>query len=243
MLGTQVVTIPGSAAYFSRAEPYLCGNHRIALRAEIVRELIGHPAGKRIIDLGCGNGALSLPLARDNDVILVDNSAAMLDAARKLAERLGVDRYETIEADACEVHLEAADIVLAVGLLAHVGSSAQVVEAVTRHLKPGGVALLQFSDAGRPLNRIASVLLALRGRRYRRTWRKDIFDLVSANGLRVVGERSHLLILPGVHRLMGKALIPFDRFVRRQTLLARNGVDTILLLARGEAGGSARCAA
>lgn len=227
-----MVTIPESATYFARAEPYLRGNHRIALRAEIAAELLGNPVGQRIIDLGCGNGALSLPLATGNNIVLVDNSEAMLEAATKVAARLGVDRYEMVREDACAVNLPAADIVLAIGLLAHVDNSADVIDVVARHLKPGGKALVQFSDAGRPFNRIGNFLLALRGRRYRRTSRREILDLFETNGLHLVDERSHLLILPGVHRLIGRGLIPYDRFVRRHPRLAKNGVDTILLVER-----------
>src|SRR4051794_31213215 len=115
-----MVTSPTSAAYFATPEPYLKQNHRIALRSEIVTELVGRPEGKRILDLGCGNGAVSLPLAVRNSVILVDNSAAMLNEARRFAEALRLRSYELHQADANDVNIEPVDVILALGLLAHV---------------------------------------------------------------------------------------------------------------------------
>lgn len=225
----RVSTNPSSAAYFSKAEPYLRRNYRIEARSELVRDLIGRPSGARILDLGCGNGAISLQYAASNSVILVDNSAAMLDAAGRKATELGV-AYSALQADACDVEVEPVDIVLAIGILAHVAESEGLIAAAARNLKSGGRLVLQFSDAGLPLNRLGSVLFRLRGRRYRRTPRAEILEIAEANALRLVGERSHLLVVPGMPRLIGRLLLPYDRLVRRLPWLARHGLDTLLLL-------------
>jgi hypothetical protein len=74
------------------------------------------------------------------------------------------------------------------------------------------------------------MLFRLRGRDYRPTRRADILAMAAANGLSLVGERSHLLVLPGMPRLLGAALVPYDRFIRRHPALARHGVDSLLLL-------------
>jgi 2-polyprenyl-3-methyl-5-hydroxy-6-metoxy-1,4-benzoquinol methylase len=227
-----VTTNPVSAAYFATAEPYLTRNHRIELRSEIVGELIGQPHGKRILDLGCGNGAVSLPFARSNSVILVDSSAAMLDAARRCAHELDVKQYALVQADACDVDVDPVDIVLALGVLAHVDSDTDIIRAIARNLKPGGLAVLQLSDANRPLNRVGNILFRLRGRRYRRTLRTEILQIVANEGLCLVKEQSHLLVLPGMPRLMGRALVPYDRLTRRYPRLAGHGLDTLMLLAR-----------
>ena len=239
-----MATNPISAAYFADAEPYLKRNHRITLRSEIVGELVGQPRGKRILDLGCGNGAISLPLAEHNSVILVDNSAAMLSAAERHAKTLNIENYEAIHADVCGVSVEPVDIVLALGVLAHVDESLAVLQAMARNLKPGGVAVLQFSDSRRLLNRLSQLLFRVRGRQYRKTPRGEILKAADATGLRLVDERSHLLIIPGMPRLMGRTLLTYDRFLRRRhPKLSAHGLDTLLLLAKPVKTASGSCAA
>jgi ubiquinone/menaquinone biosynthesis C-methylase UbiE len=225
-----VSTNPTSAAYFAKAEPYLKGNHRIALRRELVGELIGTPRGKRILDLGCGDGGVSLPLGDANDLILVDNSQAMLDAAAAQAKRLGVSAFTAIRADAADLDIEPADIVLALGVLAHVERSEDVFAAIARNLKPRGQAVVQFSDASRLVNLLGRPLFALRRRCYRPTPRREVLRIAADHGLALVDERSHLLVLPGVPRLLGSRLLAFDRFVRARPWLASQGADTLLLL-------------
>ncbi|QKS73043.1 methyltransferase domain-containing protein [Paenalkalicoccus suaedae] len=58
-----------------------------------------------IVDLACGTGRLTLPLAkRGYDIIGVDSHARMLDAARKKAEALGVE-VDWQEQDATKLRL------------------------------------------------------------------------------------------------------------------------------------------
>jgi uncharacterized protein (TIGR03086 family) len=60
-------------------------------------ERIGVTAGMRVLDLGCGDGTTAIPEAqRGADVLGVDISTNLLAAARRRAQRLGVEnvRYE-----------------------------------------------------------------------------------------------------------------------------------------------------
>ena len=51
-------------------------------------------------------------------------------------------------------------------------------------------------------------------------------------GLTPVAQKSHLLILPGVSRLLGRTLLSYDRLVRRTAWLERHASETLLLLRR-----------
>jgi trans-aconitate methyltransferase len=63
---------------------YAANGRFVATLASGVVELLAPHAGERILDLGCGDGALTEQLAAMGaKVVGVDNSPAMLDAARK----------------------------------------------------------------------------------------------------------------------------------------------------------------
>lgn len=221
-----------SARYFSAAEPYLRGNHRIELRREIVRELLGSPQGKRILDIGCGNGEISLQFAATNKVTLVDNSPAMLDAAQANARRIGASDCDFVLGDVVGLEAPPFDIVIAVGLLAHVDDLSSAMAAIAGNVRSGGSLILQFSDGAKLVNRIGHVLLRARGRRYKSMTRNDVLIEARANGLVLSDERNHLLIVPGMHRLIGAGLLPYDRFVRRHPRLAHHGAETIALMTK-----------
>jgi SAM-dependent methyltransferase len=58
------------------------------------------PQGLRAIDLGCGDGALTMEIARFADsVVGVDSNAALLARARAVAARRGVTNVEFVEGD------------------------------------------------------------------------------------------------------------------------------------------------
>ncbi|MEA3063668.1 MAG: hypothetical protein QOJ27_96 [Sphingomonadales bacterium] len=70
---------------------------------------IGPVAGSRILDVGCGAGALTLAAAAEGGQCLgVDISAILIEAARARADRRGVDTAEFVQADAQTHRFEAA---------------------------------------------------------------------------------------------------------------------------------------
>jgi SAM-dependent methyltransferase len=80
-------------------------------RVEAVNELLlrysGVRAGEAALEIGCGTGAFTVPLAvavgRDGSVVGADISAAMLAAARRRLAEAALDHVSLIEADA-QIH-------------------------------------------------------------------------------------------------------------------------------------------
>lgn len=74
----------------------------------LVLEEIGPVAGRRILDVGCGAGALTLAAARRGGQGLgVDISAPLIEAARARADRLGLATARFVQADAQTHRFEA----------------------------------------------------------------------------------------------------------------------------------------
>lgn len=110
--------------------------------AELDRQFGAELAHATIVDLGCGGGLLSIPLAeRGARVTGVDRSAGSLGAAELAARRSRVaDRCHFVVADLCDTGLpsKSYDIALLSDVIEHLESPAAALREAARLLKPGG---------------------------------------------------------------------------------------------------------
>ncbi len=118
------------------------------LRDEICRRLGRDPdlrrplIGLSILDIGCGGGLLSEPLARlGADVTGLDAAPEGIAAASAHAEMMGLAiHYETGAIEHfSDTHIDAFDVVLAMEVLEHVESLPDFYAAAARALGPGGL--------------------------------------------------------------------------------------------------------
>lgn len=138
---------------------------------ESVLELVEAEAGGLVVDLGCGNGALTQKLAdRGYRVLGVDDSAEMVAEARALHPGLPFQK-----GDAVTFQLEEkADIIFSNAVLHWIDGSRQQALArnVAAQLKPGGQFIFEFGGKG-CAERVHSSLerqFARRGLAYPRTF-------------------------------------------------------------------------
>lgn len=96
--------------------------------------------GKSLLDLGCGDGTYSIPaFQRGARVTGVDISDGMLDSARRRAAACGASvEWRRASAESLPYDPGTFDIVLAVTILCFVKNPLQVVQEVSRVLRPGG---------------------------------------------------------------------------------------------------------
>lgn len=127
---------------YDRAKPWLPFLDLPLLTARLFDHL-GDIRGRRILDLGTGNGFLAAALAhRGAEVVAIDVSRASLDLARQRAERSGVlDRITFHLASAEETGLPDASCDAACGIfvLHHTRLDASAAE-LSRVLRPGAPA-------------------------------------------------------------------------------------------------------
>jgi 2-polyprenyl-6-hydroxyphenyl methylase/3-demethylubiquinone-9 3-methyltransferase len=152
-------------------------------------------AGLRILDIGCGGGILSEPLARIGaDVVGADPSEDNIAAATAHANESGIDiDYRATTAEELARANERFDIVLAMEVVEHVADVALFVKACAAMVKPGGLMIAAT------INRtVKSFALAIVGAEYvlrwlpRGTHRWDKF--VTPNELEIALEQSALRI-------------------------------------------------
>jgi ArsR family transcriptional regulator len=114
-----------------------------ALRARAVSRLV--QPGLRVLDVGTGTGILAVELARLGlQVVAVDHSARMLDAARAKLQRAGVDGIQLRRGDASSLPVGDAEVdaALAHMVLHYLPSPAEAVREMARCVEPGGAVVV-----------------------------------------------------------------------------------------------------
>lgn len=129
------------------AKGYTSGFAFVHQYGEGVLDLIDAAPGSHIVDLGCGNGALSEKLiARGYRVTAIDASSDMLAQARALHPDIPF-----VQADATDFTLpEPADVIFSNAVFHWIDREKQplLAAAIARNLKPGGQLVCEFGGYG-----------------------------------------------------------------------------------------------
>ena len=123
--------------------------------------------GLRILDIGCGGGILSEPLARlGAEMVGADPSEENINVARMHAENVGVPvGYRVTTAEELAAANERFDVVLAMEVVEHVANVDAFIATCATMVKPGGLMIIAT------LNRtLKSFALAIVGAEYVLRW-------------------------------------------------------------------------
>lgn len=155
-------------------------------------------AGKRALDVGCGAGLLTEPLARlGAEVTGIDAAPESIAVAKAHAAGQGLTiDYRAGEVSQLEAEAKRFDLVTSMEVIEHVADPATFVSALAALLAPGG--LLVVSTPNRtPQSRLAMITLGEGlGRIPKGThdWNKfltpdELADMLTATGLTVIDRR------------------------------------------------------
>ena len=107
----------------------------------ILRRLRRHDA-KKVLDLGCGNGAFTVMMAQHGlEVVGMDYSVSGIAIAQKNAPDVRFEQFDTLS-DLPEEHWGRYDAVTAVEVIEHLPLPRRLMQNAAAALKPGGVFIL-----------------------------------------------------------------------------------------------------
>ncbi len=176
---------------------YICAQ----IAAEFGRDLAGDSPfrGLRILDIGCGGGLLSEPMARlGADVVGADAAERNIPVARLHAKQSGLKiDYRHTTAEALAEAGELFDVVLNMEVVEHVADPQIYLTACRELLKPGGLMLCSTINRNPK-----SFMMAIVGAEYVMRWLpkgthdwskfitpEELFDLLKGAGLEPVDRK------------------------------------------------------
>ncbi len=199
-----------------RATPLGAITERV--ETDLIFELASPLTGKRLLDVGTGDGHYAMEAAERGAVVTaIDSSPQMLQAAGEHALRRGLRLELTVgKAEALPFEADSFDVVLAVTVLCLIPEASQAVREMARVLAPGGRLIL--GDLGRfnvwaAKRRVRSWFRASIWRQARFRSRRQLRELARTAELQVVAVRGAVHFPPSAH--LARLLAPLDPFLTR----------------------------
>ena len=225
-------------ALFDQTDGYLRKRFDVELRALIVREPLGEVHDSNILDIGCGDGSISLQFAKpSNRIVLLDLSDKMLELAKKNTPEEVRESVEFVNSSVDEFEPgRQFDVVLVIGVLAHVSSVEGLIRRITQLLKPGGRCVIQSTDndklTGKWMNFYYRLRDALRGKRRHRLniiSGTKVTALAREHGLRQIAGRRYCSPMLGMGNLPNEWLYRYELYTLTNRWISRMGSETVRL--------------
>lgn len=223
-------------AFFNNSSIYLSNRPSIWLRSEIIKKLVGDSKQKSILDIGCGDGSLSLPLVENNTVTFLDLSLSMLEEVKKKLPPECHLHIHILHGNFEDLSFSSEyDIILCIGVLAHVKDVENVILKISQLIRPSGKVLFQISDTrhlyyrfrslfrsksntyGYSLNKISPEKLQSVAETYGLKIKKYVKYPVAVSMLRILGTKGSFRVLKAIYKikmlrfLSSEHLIMFER--------------------------------
>jgi ubiquinone biosynthesis O-methyltransferase len=160
------------------------------LERRLILDLVGDVAGRKILDVGCGDGTFALELTKRGAIVTgIDSSPAMIDAAKRRATQHNADiTFQVAMAEHLPFPAEHFDVITAITILCFVEDAAPVFREIARVLRPGG--RLVIGELGKWSTWAAA--RRLRAWLGSRLWRRGRFR--TANELRGLARQAGLTV-------------------------------------------------
>ena len=203
--------------YYEDTQRYLSRrSFDIKVRAETVQSFVENGKFARILDIGCGDGTISLQLlSKETSLTLLDISERMLWIARSRIPPEFSDNVEVVNDNLMNAQFETRpfDLIICIGVLAHTDSPTEFVARMVSLLKPGGTLILEFTDSFHFMGRFFRVVFAVWGLVQPIGWtlnflsRGQVLKILGKHNLTTRAIFRYSLPLPGMHRFFSQATL------------------------------------
>jgi SAM-dependent methyltransferase len=196
---------------FENATHYL-GNRRvdIRVRTNAVKKFAETIRWERLLDIGCGDGSVSLPLVSAKScATFLDLSSSMTDRVREKIPKIYTEHVQVRNEDFMTAAFDSQfDLIVSVGVMAHVDCPEKFVSKIISLLRPNGHAIIEFTDCRHITGRLARFtsnlkeLIAPPSYRTNRLSFGEVAEIFKTQHLRLVSVfRYATLPIPGVQRI------------------------------------------
>lgn len=205
--------------FFNTPSNYLVKRYGLLIRRDLIKLLLKGEdfRNKTIADIGCGDGSLSVPfLGISKSLTLIDIAQPMLDLAKQNMIR------QWGEADLIKLRLwrgdirernqdDQFDLILVIGVLAHVDNVQLFMECIYKVLEPDGKVVIQLSTWFHPLI-IFSSIMSHRKYKVNRLSLSEVKKIVEHCGFEIKGSRQYSFPFPGMRFLNDNFLYRIQSF-------------------------------
>jgi len=135
---------------FERPQWYVTSQaFNIKIRVETIKEFTRNLKPESILDIGCGDGSLSLPLLTEsNHITFLDRSKSMLDLVWSRIPSGWTDRISLLNMDFMDARFgeQKFDLIICVGVMAYIADRRSFIRKTASLLRPSGTLIIECSD-------------------------------------------------------------------------------------------------
>lgn len=178
-------------AFFEKTDVYLTYNYNLRIRAETLGYFIHDLEFDRVLDMPCGTGDISAPfIHKFGRLTMMDFSENMIATAKKRVSDDQKSKVDFVHGDfySHDFGENQYDMVMNIGILAHISNPHEFVKETMKLVKPGGYLIMQNTDSEHWFAKLIHLYLAMRravGKdkyKLNKVAQKDLLSQITAGG-------------------------------------------------------------
>lgn len=143
--------------FFEQTDVYLTYDYNLRIRLETIATFLNGKRYPKVLDMPCGTGDLTIPLLDQfDDLTLMDFSKGMIEKAKENLPPEKKDKVRFVHTNFYHHDFgdQQFDLVVAVGILAHIESPMEFVRRIAHLVKPNGHLIIQNTNASASFTRL-----------------------------------------------------------------------------------------